>query len=270
MNPMNHDRQAATQPDDAQLQRIAETLDTAATTATPTMQLDTQLPLAAAYRVQEALIGLRTSRGERAIGIKMGLTSRAKMAQVGVNEMNWGRLTDGMLIDDGGSVAASRFIHPRAEPELAFLLRAPLQGRITALQAWQAVDGVACAIEIIDSRYRDFKFSLADVIADNSSSSGLVIGAWHKRDMDISNLGMVLEIDGRVKQVGSSAAILGNPIRSLVAAARLVTQYGGTLRAGDIVMAGAATAAEPVRAGQRVSVRVERLGRACFSLEQGV
>jgi len=249
------------------LQQISERLDAAALTVTPVQQLQIPIDMSSAYEIQRRMIGLREARGERVIGVKMGLTSKAKMAQVGVTEMNWGRLTDGMLIDDGATVSAGRFIHPRAEPELAFLLRAPLEGRISALTAWQAVDGIACAIEIIDSRYRDFKFSLTDVVSDNSSSSGLVIGTWQKRDIDISNLGMVLEVNGEIRQVGSSAAILGNPIRSLIAAARLVTEHGGCLRAGDIVMAGAATAAEPVRAGQRVQVRVEQLGRAGFFLE---
>ena len=115
-------------------------------------------------------------------------------------------------------------------------------------------------MEIIDSRYRDFKFTLSDVVADNSSSSGFVLGPWARADQDLGNLGMVMEVDGRPVQIGSSAAILGHPLRSLVAAARLVARAHGTLEAGWIVLAGAATAAHPLSVGQHVRATVQKLG----------
>jgi 2-oxo-3-hexenedioate decarboxylase len=196
----------------------------------------------------------------------MGFTSRAKMAQMGLSEMIFGRLTDAMLIEAGGTVSRSRFVHPRVEPEVAFLLKRPLAGRIDAMTAVAAVEAVAPALEIIDSRYENFKFSLTDVIADNSSSSGLVIGAWSDPSADLSNLGMVMEIDGASLQIGSTAAILGNPVYSLVAAARLVAERGERLEAGDIVMAGGATAAEALSAGNFVKLSVQRLGTVAFSM----
>nr|WP_246351827.1 fumarylacetoacetate hydrolase family protein [Sphingobium subterraneum] len=210
---------------------------------------------------------LRYERGERRIGIKMGFTSRAKMAQMGIDEMIWGRLTDGMLQEEGGVVKFTRYVHPRVEPEIAFLLKAPLPAKVSPMEAMAAVEAVAPALEIIDSRYKDFRFSLTDVIADNSSSSGLVIGNWNSPRQDLSNLGIVLEINGQIRQVGSSAAILGHPVRSLVAAARLAAAADEPLQAGDIVMAGGATGAEALSPGMHVCVRVDRLGKAEFSVD---
>src|SRR5690606_15497249 len=199
-------------------------------------------------------------------GMKMGFTSRAKMVQMGVHDMIWGRLTDGMMIEDGGEVALSRFIHPRVEPEVAFLMKAPLSGMVSPAQAMAAVDAVAPALEIIDSRYKDFKFSLTDVVADNSSSSGFVVGPWCRPDQDLANLGMVLTFDGRPVQIGSTAAILGHPARSLAAAARMAASAGERLEPGWIVMAGGATAAEALRAGVYVQLDVQNLGSVSFSV----
>lgn len=248
----------------ADIAAIAERLDDAMLSAQATEQLADPLTLEQAYAVQSASMQRRYVRGERRIGIKMGFTSRAKMLQMGIDEMIWGRLTDAMLVEDGGTVSFARFVHPRVEPEIAFLLKESLPGRVTPVAALAAVDAVAPALEIIDSRYRNFRFSLTDVVADNSSSSALVVGAWADPHIDLSNLGMILEINGEARQIGSSAAILGNPIRSLVAAARLAAEAGEPLQAGDIVMAGGATAAEALAPGQHVRLTAQKLGRAEF------
>lgn len=249
---------------------LAERLDEAQRTATATSQLAEPIGLAEAYAVQKASMERRYARGERRIGIKMGFTSRAKMIQMGIDEMIWGRLTDAMLVEDGGRIDFTRFVHPRVEPELAFLLKAPLAGRVTPMAALAAVAGIAPALEIIDSRYENFKFSLTDVVADNSSSSAFVVGPWSDPAIDFSNLGMILEIDGAARQIGSSAAILGHPIRSLVAAARLAQAAGEPLQAGDVVMAGGATAAEALSPGQHVRVSVQSLGVAEFRVDGGL
>jgi 2-oxo-3-hexenedioate decarboxylase len=129
-----------------------------------------------------------------------------------------------------------------------------------------AVGAVAPALEIIDSRYKDFKFSLTDVVADNSSSSGFVVGPWSRPDQELANLGMVLSFDGRPVQIGSTAAILGHPARSLAAAARMAGSAGERLEAGWIVMAGGATAAEALRPGVYVQLEVQSLGTVSFSV----
>src|SRR5690606_18888326 len=128
--------------------------------------------------------------------------------------------------------------------------------------AMAAVEAVAPAIEVIDSRYRDFKFTLEDVVADNCSSAAYVLGSWNRPDEDIGNLGMLLEFNGRVVGVGSSAAILGHPARSLAAASRLLGAAGRQLEAGWVVMAGSATAAQPLTTGLHVRATVQHLGRA--------
>jgi len=236
--------------------------------AIPQLTATNKLTLDDAYEIQRASIGLRVDRGEQRVGIKMGFTSRAKMVQMGVHDMIWGRLTDGMIVEDGGPIRMKRYVHPRVEPEIAFLLKAPLAGAVTPLQALAAVEAVAPAMEIIDSRYENFKFSHIDVVADNSSSSGFVTGPWHKPDIDFSNLGLAMSANGRPTQIGTTAAILGHPLRSLVAAARFAAQAGEPLQAGWIVMAGGATAAESLAAGNWIETEMQSLGRVAFMTEK--
>ncbi|HEX5740184.1 MAG TPA: fumarylacetoacetate hydrolase family protein [Pilimelia sp.] len=240
---------------------LADRLDAAARGAAPTTQLTAEVPLtvSGAYAVQAALVDRRLARGERLVGVKMGLTSRAKMAQMGVDEVIWGRLTDAMRVEDGGTVDLAGLIHPRVEPEVAFLLdRAPEPGQDLA----GCVRAVAPALEVIDSRYADFRFTLPDVVADNTSAAGFVVGGWQPVPDGLDNLGVLLEVDGEVVQVGSTAAILGDPLRACAAAVRLAAAGGLPLRAGWVVLAGAATAAVPLRPGARVRAVVERLGAA--------
>lgn len=249
------------------LDGLARTLDEAAGGARATAQLPAGLSLDDAYRVQARSVARRLARGERRAGYKLGFTSRAKMAQMGLHEVIWGRLTDAMVVADGGGVPAGRFIHPRVEPEVCFLLGEPLAGTVTPLQAMRALAGVAPALEVIDSRYRDFKFSLPDVVADNCSAAAIVVGPWSDPARDVANLGLLLEVDGRPAQIGSTAAILGHPVRSLVAAARLVGGVGERLEAGDLLMAGGATEAVALGPGSRVRLEMERLGSVGFTLE---
>ena len=248
------------------IQEIAQLLDDAARTATAVAQFDPQgtMPLDDAYAVQQASIARRIARGESRVGVKMGFTSRAKMLQMGLSDVIWGRLTDVMQVEEGGSVEFLRFVRPRVEPELAFVLKRPLSGRENGPQALAAVEAIAPALEIIDSRYRDFKFSLPEVVADNASSSGFVIGPWHDPRREFANLGLVMAIDGRAVQVGSTAAILGHPLRSLVAAARLAAEAGEPLQAGWVVMAGGATQAEWIQPGQHVALEMEGMGATGF------
>jgi 2-oxo-3-hexenedioate decarboxylase len=252
----------------ADINALARTVDDAAhdAQAIPQISEKSAITLDEGYAIQAAAFARRLARGEKQVGVKMGFTSRAKMVQMGIGDMIWGRLSSGMLVEDGGVIDLKRYVHPRVEPEIAFLLGAPLEGPVTATEALAAVEAVAPAMEIIDSRYRNFKFSLADVVADNCSSSGFVLGAWQSPDCDLSNLGMVMEFNGRPVQIGSSAAILGHPVRSLVAAARLSTEAGEPLRAGWIVMAGGATAAEALSPGVYVRLMVQELGFVAFSV----
>ncbi|MEV6122724.1 fumarylacetoacetate hydrolase family protein [Streptomyces sp. NPDC052077] len=243
----------ATHPDD-----VAAVLDEAQRRAGAVPQFEEgAFDLAGAYRAQEALLALRCARGERPVGIKLGFTSHAKMAQMGVDELIVGRLTDAMRVDDGGGLDMGGLIHPRVEPEVAFLLGADLrpgeEPRVTA---------VAPALEVIDSRYQDFRFSLVDVVADNASSAAFTVGAWTEVPDGLADLGVRLDIDGTEVRTGSTAAILGNPLDALAAAAVLAGRYGIAVPAGTLVLAGAATAAAPLPAGSTVRVSVDGLGSA--------
>ena len=245
---------------------LAERVDDAAHKARAIAQFGDQeaLTAAEAYAVQAASIARRLARGERRTGMKMGFTSRAKMAQMGLSDLIWGRLTSDMLIEEGSTLDLAKYVHPRVEPELCFLLGKPLEGQVTPMQALAAVEAVAPALELIDSRYLDFKFSLPDVVADNASSSGIVVGCWHRPDVDLSNLGLLMSFDGRAVEVGSTAALLGHPIRSLVAAARLAAEHGERLEAGSLVMAGGATAAAALKPGIAVRCEMQHLGSVGF------
>ncbi|VCU71156.1 4-oxalocrotonate decarboxylase [Pigmentiphaga humi] len=249
---------------------VARELDEGATLPREVEQFVERRPmtLADAYEVQRMLIQRRLDRGQRRIGMKMGFTSRAKMIQMGVHDMIWGRLTHDMRVDEGGELSLATRVHPRVEPEIAFLLRKPLSGVVSAIEALDAVEAIAPALEVIDSRYKAFKFSLEDVVADNASSSGVVIGNWHKPDIDFSNLGLIMSCNGKAQQVGTTAAILGHPLRSLVAAARLVAQAGEILPEGSIVMAGGASAAEALVAGTWVELEMQNLGRVGFHVTE--
>jgi 2-oxo-3-hexenedioate decarboxylase len=222
----------------------AARLDAALLTHTAVPQFKAGFDVTAAYAIQQDVVARRVARGERIAGIKLGLTSEAKMRQMGVHEAIWGRLTDAMRIPDGGTVELGKRIHPKVEPEVAFLVKG---GTIAS---------IAPAIEVIDSRYLGFKFTLPEVIADNTSAAGFVVGAWQPVPDGVEDLGVLMEINGRSAEKGSTSAILGDPRRAFDDALRLA----GKLEDGWIVLAGAATAALPLPAGATVQVTVEKLG----------
>ncbi|UXM95075.1 4-oxalocrotonate decarboxylase [Bartonella sp. HY329] len=250
------------------LELFAKRLDDAQKNVKAIAQLTDEvasLNKAEALAIQKLSMQERYKRGEKRIGVKMGLTSIAKMRQVNVDEVIWGRLTDEMLINEGGFVSRQKFIHPRAEPEIAFLLKRDLPKGATGPDIVNAIEAIMPAIEIIDSRYENFQFRLADVIADNSSSSGVMFG-HPQLPRNVENLGMIMRFNGRPVEMGSSAAILGNPLRALTEAVRLTHEADEPLKAGDLVLAGASTAAANMYPGLYVSVEVQGLGSAGFTM----
>jgi len=168
---------------------IAKSLDDAAFRTEPIAQISNQIDLTEedAYEIQKLSIEERYARGEKFVGLKLGFTSYAKMKQMGVHDMIWGRLTDSMWLKNGETLPMDQFIHPRAEPEIAFLLKKDLNREISLEEIPEYISACAPAIEIIDSRFANFKFSLEDVIADNCSSSGFVIGAWQPLPKSLTN-----------------------------------------------------------------------------------
>lgn len=253
------------------VQALAKALDQAAREAAPIpclTQNEPDLDVRSAWKIQEALVQLRIKRKARLMGYKMGLTSRAKMEQMGVHTPIFGRLTADMLIPHGGSLDAAAFIHPKVEPEVAFILGREISEPMSAAQAMTHVDGVCAALDLLDSRYEAFRFTLPDVIADNASSAGFAVGPTVRpaADLDLGCLGLVMEINGEVVATGSTAAILDHPAESLAMLTRLAASAGFTLPEGTVVLAGAATAAAPLRAGDRVRLRADGLGEVGFRM----
>jgi len=252
------------------LHDIACKLDKAAACATSIDQISLQqaITLPQAYDIQKISIEQRLARGEQLVGYKMGFTSRAKMLQMGVDDLIWGRLTDAMVIEQDETIDLSKYVHPRAEPEIAFRLKSPLSGKVTKAQALEAVEAIAPAIEVIDSRYQNFKFSLEDVVADNCSSSGFIVGQWQANDSNLDNLAIDLRVDDEVVASGSSNDILDHPLNSLVEAARCIGEAGEELKAGHIILAGAATAAFALAPNQTISVDVATLAGCQFKTKE--
>ncbi len=252
--------------DQQELERLAALVDEAAQNAGAISQLSLghNFTEDESYEIQRLSINHRLERGEKMVGLKMGFTSEAKMKQMGVHDLIWGRLTDSMQLDAGGTLQMDRFIHPRAEPEVCFLIKKEINKAISYDEAMDYVSAVALAVEIIDSRYENFKFSLEDVVADNCSSAAFVIGEWLPANTPLNHLAVAMNFDGEAVQTGSTHAILGDPIKSLVAAARLAAKYGESIQEGAIVLAGAATPANYLKRNQLIKVEIAGLGEVSF------
>ncbi len=267
----------------ARIGALADTLAAAANARTQTTQPSANgqgLTVEQAYAVQCELIA---RCGYRVSGFKMGMTSQAKMRQMNVHEPIFGFMAPSGVLHDGATVPRSAFGQPRVEAELAFILKAPLSWPVTTAEAMQAVGGVCLAIEVLDSRYSDFKFSLPDVIADNTSAVGFVLGSEVRspQSVDVANLGLVLEINGRPQSIASSAAVLGHPARSLALLVEMIHRYydeqtcaqlrlrrHGThvLDAGTVILTGGITQAFAVDAGDTVRVAGDGLGEVVLTI----
>ena len=179
------------------------------------------------------------------------------MAQVGVDEVIWGRLTDAMRVPDGGTRRPGR-VHPPPGRAGGGVPAGPAARAGEPSATSPRGRAVAPAIEVIDSRYADFRFSLPDVIADNTSAAAFVVGPWQPVPAGLDNLGVLLEVDGRVAQVGSTAAILGDPRRASTRASGWPAGTASRCATGWVFLAGAATAAVPLRPGAHVRAVVSR------------
>lgn len=224
------------------------------------LRSDFAFDLEQAYAIQQHGLLLREQQGERVIGVKLGFTSKAKMQQMGVDHLIWGGLTDVMQCPEGGELDLDQFIHPRIEPEIGFVTSRDLDCTLTMNNCMDYISGIFPALEIIDSRYQAFKFSLEDVVADNTSSAAFVMGALSPVSQFEANMGVLLKQNGQVLESGTTAAILGNPLYALIQVSELLQQRGQVLPAGSIILAGAATAAAPILAGHHYSAEIHGLG----------
>jgi 2-oxo-3-hexenedioate decarboxylase len=226
-----------------------------------TKQVD-ELSIDDAYAIQAALLELQLGRGDVLAGAKLGLTSVAKQEQMGVNEPVYGWVPKSSVLADG-IAPLGELIHPRCEPEIVFILGEDLAGPdVTADDVLDATSSVVGGIEVIDSRYEAFSFTLTDVVADNTSAARVVIGeeGIAPRDADLTTLGCVFEVDGEITGTATGAALLGDPAECVAMLANHLGKHGQKLEAGWLVMAGAATDARPLNDGTVASARYSHLG----------
>lgn len=218
-----------------------------------------ELGVAIAYDVQRLNHVRRLAEGDRSLGFKLGLTSRAKQQAMGVAEPLWGRLTASLIRDEDEPLVVGELIHPRVEPEIAFLLGRDVDGATaTVASVLAATEGLFPALELLDSRYDDFRFTLPDVIADNASAAGVICGGrlLAPGAIDAQLEGMVLRVDGEVVHTAAGAAVSGHPA---AAVAWLACQAGG-LPAGSIVLSGGLTAPIRLAPGMVVTAQFTNLG----------
>lgn len=248
------------------INKLAEHLENCELQATDTLKITDEYPHMDwddAYAIQESIKQRKIARGCRIVGLKAGLTSRAKMQQMGVSMPVFGFLADYFSVPEGGTVKMSELIHPKIEPEIAFVTKSVLKGpgcHIGSVLA--ATDFVMPALEIIDSRYRDFKFDLKSVIADNCSSSRFVLGGCIRvvENLDLRTLGVVMEKNGEIVALGAGAAVLGHPAAAVAMLANLLGERGEEIPAGTLILSGGITEAVMLKAGDNVSLRIQDLG----------
>lgn len=219
--------------------------------------------LADAYAVQEINTRAALDQGRRLVGRKIGLTSTAVQQQLGVDQPDFGMLFADMEIADGGEIDCSRLIQPKAEGEIAFVLGRDLPHEdCTLTELMSAVEYLLPALEIVDSAITDWKISLADTVADNASSALYVLGKQPTRlaGLDLRLEGMLLEKNGAQAAIGVGAACLGNPLDACLWLARTMARAARPLLAGDVLLSGALGPMTPVVAGDRLQLRLTRLG----------
>lgn len=222
-----------------------------------------QLTIDDAYRIQLAQVRHWFDGGRRVLGRKVGLTSPAMQAQMKVDQPDFGHLMDDMFFAEHVAIPGERFLQPRAEPEVAFVLRRDLAGPgVTVAAAVAAVDFVLPALEIIDSRIAGWRIGIVDTIADNASSGGVVLGSTARRisEVDLRLGGCVVHRNGEIAGTGAGGAVLGSPVNSLVWLANVLGKFGDGLLAGQVILPGSITASIPFESGDVITATMAGLG----------
>ena len=222
-----------------------------------------ELTIDVAYTLQEKLIERKCrEEGTSVAGWKLGLTSKAKQRMMGVHEPSYGVLLENMELHPNEPISIAPFIHAKIEPEIAFVMKKNLNGPVvTVADVLDATDYVTAAMEIIDSRYENFNFTLPDVIADNSSSSRYILGnVKHSvEEIDLERMGCVFKKNGEVCATTTAASVMGNPARAIAWMANKLIARGQKVSAGEVVLSGALTGAETIEVADAFSVRFDGL-----------
>lgn len=254
--------------DATQIARYSDELYTALrnrSTVEPLSERDPALTVDEAYQISLGLLARREADGERVVGKKIGLTSRAVQDMLKVGQPDFGFLTDRMRVPAGTPVPIGReLIAPRAEGEIAFVLKEDLMGPgVTNADVLRATAGVAACFEIVDSRVRDWKIKIQDTVADNASCGLFVVSDTlvDPRSVDLVTCGMVLWKNGEVVATGAGAAALGSPVNCVTWLANTLGAYGVGLKAGDVILSGSLVPLLPIVPGDRLELAVSGLGR---------
>jgi 2-oxopent-4-enoate/cis-2-oxohex-4-enoate hydratase len=216
-----------------------------------------------AYRIQQRLNARRVAAGEIIIGKKIGVTSKAVMNMLGVYQPDFGMLTDAMVYNEGQAVSANMLIQPKAEGEIAFILKRDLIGPgVSSSDVIAATEGVMACFEIVDSRIRDWKIKIQDTVADNASCGVFVLGdrMVSPLDVDLNTCGMVLEKNGEIVATGAGAAALGAPANAVAWLANTLGALGIPLKAGEVILSGSLAIMVPVKAGDSLRVTIGGIG----------
>ncbi|MBA4501345.1 2-oxopent-4-enoate hydratase [Marinobacterium marinum] len=219
-----------------------------------------------AYNISLRMLERRIGAGEKIIGKKIGLTSKAVQNMLGVGQPDFGYLTDKMAFSQGEEMPISeRLMQPKAEGEIAFILKKDLMGPgITAADVLAATDCVLPCFEVVDSRVENWQIKIQDTVADNASCGLFVLGdrAVDPRKVDLATCGMVVEKNGSIISTGAGAAALGSPVNCVTWLANTLGQFGIPLKAGEVILSGSLVPLEPVQAGDFMSVSIGGIGGA--------
>ena len=251
---------------DAQRDEVAELLRVAEETRVavpPIVQTHPEIDVVDSYEIQLRNIRRRVAGGARIVGHKVGLSSLAMQQMMGVSESDYGHLLDDMVLTEDTPIDASRYLLPRVEVEVGFVLGDDLPGEgCTVEDVIRATDYIVPAIELIDSRIADWKIGLFDTIADNASSAGLILGKERRKpdELDLTAIDATLERNGEQVATGRSDAVLGNPAIAVAWLAQKVASFGVRLEAGHVVLPGSCTRAYDVTAGDSVLATFDGLG----------
>lgn len=249
-----------------QIEQIRQSLAQAQQTREAIAPLSRQYPsmtLDDAYAVQKAFLDERLRQGARLAGRKIGITSRPVQQMFGVDQPDFGCLFADMAYGTHQAIPKDTLIQPKAEGEIAFVLKRDLSGPgLTAADVLAATEGVMACFEIVDSRIRNWEIGIVDTVADNASSGAFVLGdrLVDPRRADLTLCGMVIEKNGQVAVTGAGAAVLGSPVNAVVWLANQLGRYGEGLKAGDIVLSGSLAAMVPAASGDHFRMSIAGIG----------
>lgn len=233
------------------------------TTMAPLTDRHLDMSIEDAYQIQQRMLSRRLQAGEKVVGKKIGVTSKAVMNMLGVGQPDFGYMLDSMIYNEGESIPIATLIQPKAEGEIAFVMKKDLMGPgVTAADVLAATEGVMACFEIVDSRIKDWKIKIQDTVADNASCGAFVLGdrLVDPREVDLQTCGMVLEKNGDIVGTGAGAATMGSPVNAMVWLANTLGRLGIPLKAGEIVLSGSLAAMIPVQAGDNLRVTIGGIG----------